>query len=195
MTVVSFSAIVILRGSGNWLLWLQCLRARDDRLGQAASPVVCTCAARLLYHLKGIVRATIGSLGHRVHGNSNNRRKRHRHHRRFCHSPYSLRTLRAGRRQHEWRCWRKQCRKHRQKNRRGYNKFEFIPSSPYQPSSLPFSNIANDTPSVLPCGSPMSEARSSPSPLPLDAEIDCRAVRGRLTGAGWTAPTIQTPTK
>jgi chromatin modification-related protein VID21 len=32
--------------------------------------------------------------------------------------------------------------------------------------------MAHDTPSVLPYGSPMSEALSSPSPLPLDAEID-----------------------
>ena len=52
------------------------------------------------------------------------------------------------------------------------SEFEFIPSSPYQPSSPPISDIAHDTPSVLPYGSPMSEALSSPSPLPLDAEID-----------------------
>ena len=52
------------------------------------------------------------------------------------------------------------------------SEFEFIPSSPYQPSSPPISDIAHDTPSVLPYGSPMSEAPSSPSPLPLDAEID-----------------------
>lgn len=52
--------------------------------------------------------------------------------------------------------------------------FEFIPSSPYQPSSPPISDITHDTPSVLPYGSPMSEALSSPSPspLPLDAEIE-----------------------
>ena len=54
------------------------------------------------------------------------------------------------------------------------SEFEFIPSSPYQPSSPPISDIAHDTPSVLPYGSPMSEALSSPSPspLPLDAEIE-----------------------
>ena len=52
------------------------------------------------------------------------------------------------------------------------SEFDFIPSSPYQPSSPPISDIAHDTPSVLPYGSPMSEALSSPSPLPLDAEID-----------------------
>lgn len=52
------------------------------------------------------------------------------------------------------------------------SEFEFIPSSPYQPSSPPISDTAHDTPSVLPYGSPMSEALSSPSPLPLDAEID-----------------------
>src|SRR6267154_6543253 len=52
------------------------------------------------------------------------------------------------------------------------SEFEFIPSSPYQPSSPPISDIAHDTPSVLPYGSPMSESPSSPSPLPLDAEID-----------------------
>jgi chromatin modification-related protein VID21 len=52
------------------------------------------------------------------------------------------------------------------------SEFEFIPSSPYQPSSPPISDIAHDTPSVLPYGSPMSEALSSPSPLPLDAEVD-----------------------
>jgi chromatin modification-related protein VID21 len=52
------------------------------------------------------------------------------------------------------------------------SEFEFIPSSPYQPSSPPISDITHDTPSVLPYGSPMSEALSSPSPLPLDVEID-----------------------
>jgi chromatin modification-related protein VID21 len=52
------------------------------------------------------------------------------------------------------------------------SEFEFIPSSPYQPSSPPISDIAQDSPSVLPYGSPMSEALSSPSPLPLDSEID-----------------------
>ena len=54
------------------------------------------------------------------------------------------------------------------------SEFDFIPSSPspYQPSSPPISDVAHDTPSVLPYGSPMSEALSSPSPLPLDAEID-----------------------
>jgi chromatin modification-related protein VID21 len=51
---------------------------------------------------------------------------------------------------------------------------EFDPS-PYQPSTpgaTPISDIAHDTPSVLPYGSPMSDALSSPSPLPLEAEID-----------------------
>jgi chromatin modification-related protein VID21 len=52
------------------------------------------------------------------------------------------------------------------------SEFEFIASSPYQPSSPPISDITHDTPSVLPYGSPMSEALSSPSPLPLDAETD-----------------------
>jgi hypothetical protein len=52
-------------------------------------------------------------LGCRVHSNSNNRGKRDHHCRRFCRSPYGLKTLRAGRRQHgRWR-WRKQCEKHR----------------------------------------------------------------------------------
>ncbi len=51
------------------------------------------------------------------------------------------------------------------------SEFEFIPSSPYQPSSPPVSDVSHDTPSVLPYGSPMSEALSTPSPLPLDAEI------------------------
>jgi hypothetical protein len=37
------------------------------------------------------------------------------------------------------------------------SEFDFIPSSPYQPSSPPISDIAHDTPSVLPYGSPMSE--------------------------------------
>ena len=52
------------------------------------------------------------------------------------------------------------------------SEFEFIPSSPYQPSSPPISDVAHDSSPVLPYGSPMSEALSSPSPLPLDADID-----------------------
>lgn len=57
---------------------------------------------------------------------------------------------------------------------------EFDVSPPYQPSTpgaTPFSDVAQDTPSVLPYGSPMSGALSSPSPspLPLEVEVDSLA--------------------
>lgn len=52
---------------------------------------------------------------------------------------------------------------------------ECVPSPPYMPSTpgtTPVSDMTHDSPSILPYGSPMSEALSSPSPLPLEAEIE-----------------------
>ncbi|KAI9509664.1 hypothetical protein F5148DRAFT_1186196 [Russula earlei] len=46
------------------------------------------------------------------------------------------------------------------------------PSRLSTPLVTPVSDISRDTPSALPYGSPMSEALSSPSPLPLDTEMD-----------------------
>ena len=51
---------------------------------------------------------------------------------------------------------------------------EFAPSPPYQPTTpgtTPVSDITHDSP-LLPYGSPMSEALSSPSPSPLEAEVE-----------------------
>jgi len=51
---------------------------------------------------------------------------------------------------------------------------EFVPS-PSQlssPPATPVSDMSHDTPSALPYGSPMSDALSPPSPLPVDEEMD-----------------------
>lgn len=55
---------------------------------------------------------------------------------------------------------------------------EFELSPPYQPSTpgtTPFSDVAQDTPSVLPYGSPMSGALSSPSPSPLPLDVEAES--------------------
>lgn len=55
------------------------------------------------------------------------------------------------------------------------SEFAPSPSRLSSPRETPVSDITHDTPSVLPYGSPMSDALSSPSPSPVDAEMDSAA--------------------
>ena len=78
--------------------------ARGRRRHQSQGAVVCVLVARILYHLRGSVRGLdynrLTRLDLKVHGYSNSTRKRHRPPHRFCRSRCSLKTPRAGRRQH-----------------------------------------------------------------------------------------------
>ena len=76
-------------------------RAKSAR-GLVASPETRSGSsrARILHRMRGCVKGhnynQLVCLGRRVHDNSYSRRKRYHYCRRFCHSPCSLKTLRAG---------------------------------------------------------------------------------------------------